>query len=138
MALYTRRRITSREGRSINSCLKKMFGKIGKHYKRAVAFGKGAINFGQRVYNKGVHYAHQLDQALNIARQGVEILRPMAGDVKYGSGILDTASAGIDKIRGMQERVRHDHDHVMNKIRQGGEVLQKLRNIDPGAKEYAM
>ena len=46
-----------------------MFGKIGKHYKRAVALGKGVINFGQRVYNKGVHFANQLDQALNIAGQ---------------------------------------------------------------------
>ena len=115
-----------------------MFGKIGKHYKRAVALGKGVINFGQRVYNKGVHYAHQLDQALNIAGQGMQILRPLAGEVPYGRAILDSASAGVDKIRGMQERVRHDHDHVMNKIKKGGEVLQQLRNIDPGARDYAM
>ena len=115
-----------------------MFGKIGKHYKRAVALGKGAINFGHRVYNKGVHYARQLDQVLNIAGQGMQILKPLAGEVPYGRAILDSASAGVDKIRGMQEKARHDHDHVMNKIKKGGEVLQQLRNIDPGAKEYAM
>ena len=115
-----------------------MFGKIGKHYKRAVALGKGVINFGQRVYNKGVHYAHQLDQALNIAGQGMQILRPLAGEVPYGRAILDSASAGVDKIRGMQEKVRHDHDHVMNKIKKGGEVLQQLRSIDPAARDYAM
>ena len=115
-----------------------MFGKIGKHYKRAVALGKGVINFGHSVYKKGVHYANQLDQALNIAGQGMQILKPLAGEVPYGRGILDSASEGLSKIRGMQERVRHDHDHVMNKIRKGGEVLQQLRNIDPGARDYAM
>ena len=41
-----------------------MWGKVKRHFNRAVAFGKGAAHYGVQAYHKGVQYASHVDHAL--------------------------------------------------------------------------
>ena len=115
-----------------------MFGKVKHHYNRAVAFGKGAVHYGVQAYHKGVQYASHVDNALKIARQGLHILKPLANELPYGNTALQGAFGGIGQIQALQDKLKLGHDGVLAKIRKGGEVLQRLRDIDPGANSYVM
>ena len=115
-----------------------MFGKVKHHFNRAVAFGKGAVHYGVQAYHKGVQYASHVDNALKIARQGLHILKPLANEIPYGNTAMQGAFGGINQIQALQDRIKLGHDGVMARIRKGGEVLQRLRDIDPQANSYVM
>ena len=115
-----------------------MWGKVKRHFNRVVAFGKGAAHYGVQAYHKGVQYASHVDHALKIARHGLHVLKPLADEIPYGNSALQGAFGGIGQIQALQEKLKLGHDGVLAKIRKGGEVLQRLRDIDPGAKSYVM
>ena len=109
-----------------------------RHFNRAVAFGKGVAHYGVQAYHKGVQYASHVDHALKIARHGLHVLKPLADEIPYGNSALQGAFGGIGQIQALQDRIKLGHDGVLAKIRKGGEVLQRLRDIDPQAKDYVM
>ena len=115
-----------------------MWGKVKRHFNRAVAFGKGAAHYGVQAYHKGVQCASHVDNAIKIARHGLHIMKPLAGEMPYGNSALQGAFSGIDQIQSLQDKIQQGHDGVMAKIRKGGEVLQRLRDIDPQANSYVM
>ena len=91
-----------------------------------------------QAYHKGVQYASHVENALKIARHGLHILKPLADEIPYGNSALQRAFGGIGQIQALQDRIKLGHDGVMAKIRKGGEVLQRLRDIDPQANSYVM
>ena len=113
-----------------------MWGKVKRHFNRAVAFGKGVAHYGVQAYHKGVQYASHVDHALKIARHGLHILKPLADEITHGNTALQGAFSGIGQIQSLQDKLKLDG--VMAKIRKRGEVLQRLRDIDPGANSYVM
>ena len=115
-----------------------MWGKVKRHFHRAAAFGKGALHYGVQAYHKGVQYASHVDHALKIARHGLHIMKPLAGEIPYGNAALQGAFSGIGQIQSLQDKIKLGHDGVMAKIRKGGDVLQQLRGIDPQANSYVM
>ena len=115
-----------------------MWGKVKRHFNRAVAFGKGVAHYGVQAYHKGVQYASHVDHALKIARHGLHVLKPLADEIPHGNTALQGAFSGIGQMQSLQDKLKLGHDGVMAKIRKGGEVLQRLRDIDPGAKNYVM
>ena len=115
-----------------------MFGKVKKHFNRAGCFGQGGYSIRLQAYHKGVQYASHVDHALKIARHGLHILKPLANEIPYGNTAMQGAFGGIGQIQALQDRIKLSHDGVMARIRKGGEVLQRLRDIDPGANSYVM
>ena len=75
---------------------------------------------------------------MKIARQGLHILKPLANELPYGNTALRGAFRGIGQIQALQDKIKLGHDGIIAKIRKGGEVLQRLRDIDPGANSYLM
>ena len=91
------------------------------------------MHYGVQAYHKGVQYASHVDNALKM-----HILKPLADEIPYGNSALQGAFGGIGQIQALQDKIKLSHDGVMAKIRKGGEVLQRLRDIDPGANSYVM
>ena len=96
------------------------------------------MHYGVQAYHKGVQYASHVDHALRIARHGLHVLKPLADEIPHGNTALQGAFSGIGQIQALQDKLKLGHDGVLAKIRKGGEVLQRLRDIDPQAKDYVM
>ena len=87
-----------------------MWGKVKRHFNRAVAFGKGVAHYGVQAYHKGVQYASHVDHALKIARHGLHILKPLADEIPHGNTALQGAFSGIGQIQSLQDKIKLGHD----------------------------
>ena len=116
-----------------------MFGKVKHHFARGIALGRGIVHRANALYKRGMQFASDLDRAVHIGKQGLGIIAPKLNNFMGDSlaqGALSDVMHGIgayDKARG--EFVA-THDAVMDNIRQGGEMLQDLRNLQPAARPY--
>ena len=108
-----------------------MFGKVKHHFARGMALGRGVVHRANALYKRGMQFASDLDRAIQVAPK----LGNFMGDY-LAQGALSGVMHGIgayDKARG---EFMATHDTVMGKIRQGGEMLQDLRNLQPQARPY--
>ena len=113
-----------------------MFGKaIRAHLKGARAFGSKVMYHAGQTYAHGAKLGHGIHQAMNIARQGLSILAPHLQGMGAGR-IVDAGVQGIGMYDQARDRVMSGHEDVLAKIRQGGEVLDQLRQIKPVADHY--
>ena len=96
-----------------------------------MALGRGVVHRANALYKRGMEFASDLDKAVSIGKHGLGIIAP-----KLAQGALSGVMHGI----GAYERARGEfmatHDTVMDKIRQGGGMLQDLRNLQPAARPY--
>ena len=106
-----------------------MFGPVKKkHFKRAVALGKGAMHQIHTLYHHGKAYASYIDNMMRIGRQGLSILAPhMSG--QYGNALMQGAMGAVGAYDSARSHVMSTHDDVLEKIRESGRVLEQLRNI---------
>ena len=116
-----------------------MFGKVKHHFAHAMSLGKGVMHSANSLYKRGMPFASDLDRAIHIGKHGLGIIAPKLNNFMpdyLAQGALSGVMHGIgayDKARG---EFMATHDTVMDKIRQGGEMLQDLRNLQPAARPY--
>ena len=116
-----------------------MFGKVKHHFARGMALGRGVVHRANSLYKRGMQLASDLDKAISIGKQGLGISAPKLNNFMpdyLAQGALSGVMHGIgayDKARG---EFMATHDTAMDKIRQGGEMLQDLRNLQPQARPY--
>ena len=116
-----------------------MFGKVKHHFARGMALGRGVVHKANSLYKRGMQFASDLDRAVHIGKQGLGIIAPKLGNFMgdyLAQGALSGVMHGIgayDKARG---HFMAGHDQVLDKIRQGGEMLQDLQNLQPAARPY--
>ena len=114
-----------------------MFGKVKHHFARGMALGRGIVHRANALYKRGMQFASDLDRAVQIGRHGIGVIAPKLGNFMgdyLAQGTLSGVMHGIgayDKARG---EFMATHDTVMDKIRQGGEMLQDLQNLQPAAR----
>ena len=91
-----------------------MFGPVKKHFKRAVALGKGAMHEIHTLYNRGRAYANDIDNMMRIGRQGLSILAPhMSG--QYGNALMQGAMGVVGAYDSARSQVMSTHDDVLEK-----------------------
>ena len=116
-----------------------MFGRVKHHYARAMALGKGIVTRANSLYKRGMQFASDLDRAVHIGKQGLGIIAPKLNNF-MGDYLAQGALSGVMHGIGAYDKARGEfmatHDMVMDKIRQGGEMLQDLRNLQPQARPY--
>ena len=116
-----------------------MFGKVKHHFARGMALGRGVVHRANSLYKRGMQFASQLDQAVHIGKQGLGIIAPKLNNF-MGDYLAQGALSGVMHGIGAYDKARGEfmsgHDQVMDKIRQGGEMLQDLRNLQPAARPY--
>ena len=116
-----------------------MFGKVKHHFARGMALGRGIVHKANTIYKRGAQFASQLDQAVQIGKHGLGIIAPKLNNF-MGDYLDQGALSGVMHGIGAYDKARGEfmatHDTVMDKIRQGGEMLQDLRNLQPQARPY--
>ena len=116
-----------------------MFGKVKHHFARGMAFGRGVVHRANYLYKRGMRFASDLDKAVSIGKQGLGIIAPKLNNF-MGDYLAQGALSGGMHGSGAYDKARGEfmsgHDQVMDKIRQGGEMLQDLRNLQPAARPY--
>ena len=116
-----------------------MFGKVKHHFARGVSLGKGIVHKANAIYKRGVQFASQLDQAVQLGKQGLGIIAPKLNNF-MGDYLAQGALSGVMHGIGAYDKAKGEfmatHDTVMDKICQGGEMLQDLRNLQPAARPY--
>ena len=114
-----------------------MFGKVKHHYARAMALGRGVVHRANSLYKRGMQFASDLDRAIHVGKQGLGIIAPKLNNFMpdyLAQGALSGVMHGIGAYDRAKGECMATHDTVMDKIRQGGEMLQQLRNIQPQAR----
>ena len=116
-----------------------MFGRVKHHYARAMALGKGVVHHANSLHKRGMQFASDLDRAVHIGKQGLGIIAPKLTNF-MGDYLAQGAMSGVMHGIGAYDKARGEfmstHDTVMDKIRQGGEMLQDIRNLQPQARPY--
>ena len=116
-----------------------MFGKVKHHFAHAMSLGRGVMHRANSLYKRGMQFASDLDRAVHIGRHGLGIIAPKLNNFMpdyLAEGALSGVMHGIGAYDKMRGEFMSSHDSVMDKIRQGGEMLQQLKNIEPQARQY--
>ena len=112
-----------------------MFGKVKHHFARGMALGRGVVHRANALYKRGMQFASDLDRAVQIGKHGLGIIAPKLNNF-MGDYLAQGALSGVMHGIGAYDKARGDRDAVMDKIRQGGEMLQDLQNLQPAARPY--
>ena len=103
-----------------------MFGKVKHHFARGIALGRGIVHRANALYKRGMQFASDLDRAVHIGKHGLGIIAPKLNN-SMGDYLAQGAPSGVMHGIGAYDKARGEfmatHDTVMDKIRQGGEIL---------------
>ena len=116
-----------------------MFGKVKQHFKRAVAVGRGVAHKVHSAYQHGAKIAAGVDQLVRYGKELYGAAAPLLGDFigSKGQAIMDrgaqAAFGGYDQARG---KVMEGHEGVMDKVRGGGVILDRLRRVEAPTQMY--
>ena len=101
--------------------------------------GKASCTVQIRCINEACNSPAILDRAVHIGKQGLGIIAPKLNNF-MGDYLAQGALSGVMHGIGAYDKAKGEfmstHDTVMDKIRQGGEILQDLRNLQPAARPY--
>ena len=109
-----------------------MFGKVRHHYRNAIAMGKGVAHRLHGAYHQGLKIAGHVDRAVKYGKELYAAASPLLSDLigQRGQAIADRGAAqafgAYDKGRG---QVMEASEKVLDKIRGGGVLLDKLRQV---------
>ena len=78
------------------------------------------------LYKRGMQFASDLHKATHLGRHGLGIIAPEPNNFMpddLAEGALSGVMHGIGSYDKMRGELMASHDSVMDKIRQGGEIL---------------
>ena len=117
-----------------------MFGKVRHHFRRQVALGNGVAKKVQSAYDHGAKIVAGVDKLVGYGRELYDVASPFISQFagQKGQAIMDRgaqqAFGGYDKFKG---QVREKHDDVMDRIRAGGVMMDKMREVEAPTQMYS-
>ena len=117
-----------------------MFGRVKHHFKKMAGIGNTIAHRVTQAYGHGQKVAAQVSDAYRFAKQAYGVVSPFLGQIigERGQAIADR---GAQQAFGLGDRAQHmafqGHEHVMDKVRAGGHMLDQLRKVHPPTGAYA-
>ena len=117
-----------------------MFGRVKHHFKKAMGVGNTIAHRVTSAWGAGQKVAAGLSDAYRFAKQAYGAASPFLGQL-IGQRGQALADRGAQQAFGMgdraQQMVFQGHEHVMDKVRAGGHILDQIRKVHPPTGAYA-
>ena len=110
-----------------------MFGNIKNHYRKVSAFGSKVAHKVTQAYGHGVKLAQTVSHGVDYARKIYDTASPFLHELfgNRAKKIDNVAHRGFGAYDDMQGQAMNLHEGVLSKIKTGGELLNKRRQVEP-------
>ena len=117
-----------------------MFGRVKHHFKKAMGVGNTIAHRVTSAWGAGQKVAAGLSDAYRFAKQAYGAASPFLGQLigQRGQALADRGAQQAFALGDRAQQVAFQgHEHVMDKVRAGGHILDQIRKVHPPTGAYA-